>query len=162
LNIKGEIKSVSVDHIPPGKQKVVSNPRKCVNCDLCMLMCSFTKEKIFTPYLSRIRIEAREHDWLKKEGNIIYKPKVCVQCADSPCIKVCPTNAIIIDEKTEARIIKDELCNMCLKCVEACPLDAIFIDKKGDRVLKCDVCNGEPQCVEWCPTNALLFITDKG
>ena len=93
---------------------------------------------------------------------ITFAPMIGMHCADAPCMKACPSEAI---EKTkDGRIIINELsCDLEKECVKACPYGAISINEEDKVAEKCDFCqsrtdNGlDPACVSNCPTDALVF-----
>jgi len=85
------------------------------------------------------------------------------------CVKVCPFDAVMIDERGIAAVDK-ELCTGCGQCVEVCPRNIIdLIDSedlvqvrcvsqtKGKRVRKiCEVaCIGCGLCEKECPFDAI-------
>lgn len=53
----------------------------------------------------------------------------CLGCGD--CVKVCPFDAISIDEKTKLPIVHEEKCVGCGKCVANCPRSIIELRNKG-------------------------------
>ncbi|MFP3257651.1 MAG: 4Fe-4S dicluster domain-containing protein [Candidatus Nanopusillus acidilobi] len=127
---------------------------KCTGCEECELVCSFYHFEKSLISLSRVIV-------YKDKSKGIFIPVSCISCPGMPCSKVCPTNAIIHDEKTNMpKIIEDKcLGKECGKCVNACPYDAIrFNYKVYTYPLICDLCGGDPECVKICPTNALDFI----
>lgn len=81
-------------------------------------------------------------------------------------MQVCPVKeAMIVDEKTGARVIVDEECIGCGNCFRACPFNpggSIIRHRPKENVyVKCDLCyrrEGGPACVEICPQNALSYI----
>jgi len=121
---------------------------KCTACRACELTCSFAKEGVFAPYRSRIRI-VRLHGF-----NV---PIVCVNCAQAPCIEVCPTGAVYRDRAVPVVRINEAECIGCWECVKACPFGAAAWDDDKDVAIMCDLCGGEPACVASCIYGALRF-----
>ncbi len=117
-------------------------PNLCIGCRECELMCSLKHYGVFTPGLSRIRV-----DYSAEEKS--YEPAACMHCDEPACAEACPVEAMSRDERTGAMVIDDDTCTMCHQCAEACPYDAINIAPDG-QALKCDLCGGEPVCVEFC------------
>ena len=88
-------------------------------------------------------------------------PLSCLHCEKSPCVDVCPTNAL---EKTSySAVIFQKLRGIgCGVCAIVCPFGVIQIDGEN-TVLKCDKCihrlkkGKDPACVLTCPTKALIY-----
>lgn len=120
------------------------NPKKCTECGLCELACSFAKEGEFNPRKSRIYI-------------IPKSILVCRHCKKPPCIEACEVGAIIRDELTDAVLIDLEKCIDCRACISACPFGGILLSPDG-RVIKCDLCSGDPECVKYCYSGAIRWV----
>jgi Fe-S-cluster-containing hydrogenase component 2 len=134
----------------PGK-KIVSNFQKCSGCRSCEIACSLFHFGTINPDLSRIRV-------YHYPG--IDVPVMCRGCSNEfgytpPCIKVCPQNALSIDEKTKAVVVDKNKCVGCGACVRACPAEAIRFHPETKLPLICDLCEGEIMCVKACPEDAL-------
>jgi len=137
------------------KMAIFVDKTRCSGCRICEMICSnLNSGGRNTSSLARISVEK---EYL--EGN--YQPKVCYQCADPPCLKVCPVGALQVDTRrgTFARIIDESLCIGCQQCIEACqqyfrPPRPRF-DVQTQKTIKCHLCFGDPQCVKFCPMGAL-------
>ncbi|ELR63867.1 Electron transport protein HydN [Photobacterium marinum] len=105
----------------------------------------------------------------------VTTPIMCRQCDDAPCAKVCPNNAIVLEDG-HVKVIQSR-CIGCKTCAIACPYGAMNIvtkmveDDKGSALfkryvpkslaLKCDLCSHReqgPACVQVCPTSAIQII----
>ena len=124
-------------------------PEMCTFCRACELACSFVKEGVYSPTLSRIQVM---HDYT----NGVSVPIACVNCAHAPCIEACPSEAIARDEQGIVHLDQN-LCNACEACVEACPYGAVFMPYGHDVAMMCDLCGGDPACVPSCIYGALRF-----
>jgi len=74
---------IYVDHNLPG----------CSGCRICEKMCALFHEKKYNPAYSRIKI-------YQFYPGPIDVPIVCQYCDDRPCVKACPTEALIYDTDT--------------------------------------------------------------
>ena len=84
----------------------------------------------------------------------------CNHCTDAPCVKICPTHALIKRDDGIVDFDKDN-CIGCKSCMQACPYDAIYIDAETNTAAKCNFCAHrvdeglEPACVTVCPTHSI-------
>ncbi len=72
---------------------------------------------------------------------------VCRACADPPCARVCPTDALTPRPGGGVRLNAD-LCIGCGNCMQACPFGAIFPDDEQHKVRVCVYCGF---CAGYCP-----------
>ncbi len=91
---------------------------------------------------------------------------LCVHCPDSPCVSVCPHNALVRFPGGRVELIEPR-CTGCGHCIAACPYKAIRRVTELGIAVKCDGCApmdkpghvvaiaGGPACVAACPTAAL-------
>jgi Fe-S-cluster-containing hydrogenase component 2 len=147
---------------------IVADESRCLACRECEVACSLFHEGICNPSLSRIHIDF--NDFVPGLPSIT----ICKQCEWPACFYACSARwddpAILIDEKTGARVIDPDLCRGCGECMRACPLMPelqVITFKKPERqriYMKCDLCYTReqgPVCVEVCPGNALKLVTPK-
>lgn len=132
---------------------LVTEPKNCNGCSLCLLVCSMVKSGARNPARARIRI-------LRLEGRERYLPVICQHCQDAPCMAVCPREAIYRDSELNRVMVDYERCISCRMCSAACPFGAIGFDEERQRVFKCDLCGGKPLCVNYCFPRALDFRED--
>lgn len=148
----------STGKVPPAKHKLEFNPDLCRWCRACELSCSLHHEGMFRPAASRIRM-------LLDPFEAEMKAAMCRQCRTPRCLLACPEDAIVVDERTGARIILSDQCTGCGACADACPFNEegtiLRLDEDAGVYVKCDFCGGAPTCVEVCPTDALTYITHK-
>lgn len=153
--------------------------RRCDGCEKCSEACQATH------YLEP------EQTWLKvyklhtQAGTEYFMPRLCMQCDDAPCVRVCPVGASF---KTGGGVVlvDQDRCIGCRLCMSACPYEARYFNwieptrrpplpvvptpefpapqRKG-TVGKCTFCvhqtaRGElPACVEACSMEA-IYIGD--
>lgn len=106
-------------------------------------------------------------------------PITCRHCDNAPCVSVCPTKALSMDETNSFVSFSSELCVDCWTCSMVCPRflplynlilvlgcwtssmasNRGVISRQTDAGVKCDLCEGReiPACVEACPTHTLVF-----
>ena len=133
-------------------KKIVVDPGQCTGCKSCQIICALTHEGTLNYDFARIKV-------FKDDRLGLSAPIPCSHCLNAPCVESCPVEAIVVDQKTGAKIIDEKECILCESCVTACPFGAIsVIEKDGEtRVIKCDLCHGDPECVKQCESGAIQF-----
>lgn len=153
---------------------------KCIGCRRCLSACEQENHVPHEPDLYRTWLERYEmkadgslHSELVTETGLgfgpdngslngFFVPKLCQQCANPPCVSVCPLNATF---RTDDGVIlmDQERCIGCKYCVVACPYGARFLNPETLVVDKCTFCYHRitkgltPACVQACPTGARSF-----
>jgi anaerobic dimethyl sulfoxide reductase subunit B (iron-sulfur subunit) len=137
---------------------------RCIGCHTCAVACKDWNN-----------IEAGPVNWMRVKEilkgkfpnlKMVYLSIACNHCADPPCIKVCPTNAISKRNTDGIVVVNRDNCigyNACgAKCLKACLWDAPqFLNEKEAKMEKCNLCytrleNGQQTiCVEACPMYAI-------
>lgn len=131
----------------PRPKQLFMYPDLCVGCHLCSYACSIVKFGELSKQKTAIRI-------VRKDGQYEY-PNYCIQCEDKTCMKFCPTDALVWDDKVGTVSLLDERCIGCGICAIKCEYSAItFLERE---VIKCDLCGGDPACVKYCPTEAIVY-----
>ncbi len=150
---------------PPKKQamkpkfRITFDGAICSGCRCCELACSLFHEGQCNPFLARIHVTPKVFEGENNEVTF------CRQCPDPACLHACPVEgALIVDERTGARIIDQSVCVGCGKCADACPLNTggwvIRLHSEKKVYIKCDLCRERdegPACVEACPWGALKY-----
>ncbi len=126
-------------------------PEKCTGCLQCEMACSYDNEGVFNPAKSRIKVFN-----FHEQGRFV--PYTCTQCADAWCMKACPVDAIVINQQTGAKEVREDVCVGCRVCTIACPFGTINYNQDTGKVIKCDLCGGDPECAKACPTQAIVYI----
>lgn len=156
---------------------------KCIGCGKCAAACKLENDVPKEPFYFRTWIELYT---IKKDGEIkvespnggidgfkaavpedeIFKtffvPKMCNQCAKSPCTQVCPVGATYESPEGVA-LVDEKYCIGCRYCIQACPYGCRFLHPVKKVAAKCTLCYHritkglQPACVEMCPTGARMF-----
>ncbi|MBI3669039.1 MAG: 4Fe-4S dicluster domain-containing protein [Acidobacteria bacterium] len=156
---------------------------RCIGCGRCVEACKNENDVPREPYYFRTWVEryvvgpAGEAEVDSPNGGIagfppkpsekgvlrtFFVPKLCNQCADPPCVQVCPVGATFATEDGVVLVDRD-YCIGCRYCVQACPYGARFLDPRTHMADKCTFCYHRvvrglvPACVEVCPTGARVF-----
>ena len=135
-------------------QYVANDAQKCVGCQFCEYICSYTKTGEFNTYRSRIRTVRAEE--------ILITSVSCRTCEDAPCVIACPRDALTQDPNTGVITVDASRCDGCAWCIEACDFGAISINPETKVGEICDLCKDleeGPQCIKWCPKEALELTT---
>ena len=156
---------------------------KCIGCARCMEACKTENDVPREPFYFRTWVERYV---IKKDGEVIVKtietkpegvaesavdrsilrtffvPKLCNQCANPPCVQVCPVGATF--QTTDGVVlVNDKTCVGCRYCIQACPYGMRYLHPVTRTADKCTFCyhrisqNLLPACVEVCPTQARIF-----
>jgi len=153
--------------------------RRCDGCRYCTEACQSTH------YLPK------EMEWIKvyeveaENGNQFFMPRLCMQCENPPCLKVCPVAATYKNSEGVILVNQDR-CIGCRLCMAACPYEARYfnfrkppqppedfqqpmpefpVPQRLGTVGKCVLCvhyikEGRlPACVEACRMDA-IYIAD--
>ena len=127
------------------KRLAVMDVERCVGCQACMFACA---RRLGEGGLATSCIGIHSAGGIRK-GFVVV---VCRACADPPCARVCPTDALHIREGGGVRL-KAELCIGCHNCAEACPFGAVFWNVEEDKPQICVYCG---YCARYCPYDVLL------
>ena len=157
---------------------------KCIGCSRCVEACKTENKVPKVPYFFRTWVERyvinADHEVtvecinvqregakeLASEGREVLRsffvPKLCNQCANPPCVQVCPVGATF-QTKDGVILVDDKRCVGCRYCIQACPYGARYLHPEKGTADKCTFCYHRivkgllPACVEVCPTQARIF-----
>lgn len=157
---------------------------KCIGCGNCVRACATENDVpagFFRTWVERYQVqEGQQPPRVDSPGGAIdgfppstrtdlksfYVPKLCNQCADSPCVQVCPVGATFVSP--DGVVLVDEgYCLGCRYCVQACPYGCRYLHPEKQTVDKCTLCYHRitrgltTACAESCPTGARQLVDFK-
>ncbi|MFT7004634.1 MAG: formate dehydrogenase iron-sulfur subunit, partial [Sulfurimonas sp.] len=148
----------------------------CIRCFACMVSCS-TENRLRLQREDNVGMEKSVQHRLahqnhltpiRKEFGIFPNSRQvtafhhCNHCELSPCLDICPVDAITRRPGGEV-VINQDPCIGCSSCVDACPFDVPVVT--DGKAYKCHGCydrveNGlKPACANICPTDAMFSGT---
>jgi carbon-monoxide dehydrogenase iron sulfur subunit len=144
-------------------ETVVVNLRRCLGCRSCELACAKAHAgcaDIVEAVLAGLPLVPRVHV-VAADGCAV--PVQCQHCEDAPCVAVCPTGALYVDDEGVVHAAPAR-CIGCKACLLVCPFGAAQWDPHARTVVRCDLCGdlieeGQvPYCVAACPTHARRVV----
>lgn len=147
------------------KGNIVVDPNKCISCHSCEISCAVEHSVSKNLYLAAGEYPRPQKRVVVEHFAQTNLPLQCRHCEDAPCVKVCPTKALVKEGVEGPVLLNDHLCIGCKWCVVACPFGVIMAAPDDNVMIKCDLCQdrlkvGEaPACVEACHTGALQFVS---
>jgi anaerobic carbon-monoxide dehydrogenase iron sulfur subunit len=156
-------------------------PERCMGCRSCEIACAVahSNSKSLFSALGEQPAPKKRIDVDGTHSLGIPIPITCRHCEDAPCVSVCPTKALSMDETKNSISFSPERCVDCWTCSMVCPRflplynlilvlgcwtcsmasNRSVLSKQTDAGVKCDLCEGreKPACVEACPTHAIVF-----
>jgi tetrathionate reductase subunit B len=158
---------------------------KCIGCGNCVRACAQENnvpEGFFRTWIERYHVANWQSetpdvdspnggkdgfpDNLPPGGKSFFVPKLCNQCADSPCTQVCPVGATFCGPDGVV-LVDEKYCLGCRYCVQACPYGCRFIHPVTNTAQKCTLCYHRitkgltTACCEACPTQARVLADLK-
>jgi molybdopterin-containing oxidoreductase family iron-sulfur binding subunit len=114
---------------PKRRWGMVFDLKKCEGCvttnhaPLCVESCN---AEHFVPkgqeWIQVFAIEANDGDDNADGGDPFYLPRICMQCENAPCVKVCPVEATYhAKDGSGIVLVNHDRCIGCRMCMAACP-----------------------------------------
>lgn len=137
---------------------------RCTGCGACMVACAV--ENNIAPGhpgatartgVTWMKVTEVRNDPTGDSGSV-FVPMMCMQCeSDTPCVTVCPQNAVEVDPMTGIVGQVPERCLGCRYCMAACPYHARYFNwwdpkwpQGAERSLNPDVAPRMRGVVEKC------------
>ena len=122
-------------------EKILVQRDLCDGCLDCEKACSSIHG---TPRINIIEFEGS------------YYPILCQQCQDSPCVNICPTEAM------SNLGIDSEKCIACGLCSIVCPFGSITVcDKSSQKCNRCEDREEGPACIQACSKRAISLVDSE-
>lgn len=138
---------------------MVIDLRRCFGCHACSVACKAQFDVPLGFWRSWVFVtEKGRYPNVKRQ----FLPVLCNHCENAPCLKGCPTTAIIRDENGIIQQL-EEHCIGCGYCIQLCPYKMRFRHPTKKVVDKCNFCYErltqglEPACVNTCNAKARIF-----
>ena len=153
-----------------GKKTFLIDVNKCTGGKLCIIACK--DEHVGSTYSPWTKPQPDTgHFWIGVQSmergriprvRVTYLPLLCQHCANAPCMKACPEDAI--KGRDDGLVwIDPEHCTGCGLCEQACPYDVIYMNGELGIAQKCTGCahrvdeGSLPRCADICPHDAIVF-----
>ena len=135
---------------------IVVNLDRCTGCYSCEITCKMENDIALGEHWNKMLQRGPFGDYPNMTRYPL--PTMCQQCADAPCVHVCPTGASYRDGNNVV-LIDREKCIGCKYCMMACPYGVRDWNKASKTVEKCTLCghltaNGE------LPALSLIHISE--
>jgi len=109
----------------PVRWGMVIDQSKCIGCHACTVAC--VSENTLPPgVVYRPVIDSEKGTF--PHVTRTFLPRPCMQCANPPCVPVCPVTATWKDDNTGVTVVDYERCIGCRACLKACPYAARTTD----------------------------------
>jgi len=140
--------------------------QRCFGCNACVVAC---QQEYGLPAQIRFNKVDVTVSGTFPNTAITFRPLLCNQCDNAPCMTICPVNAITRDAASGVVLTDRVRCVGCRLCTTAtgCPYGMRAMDGAG-KAVKCNFCldrmtasptpESNPYCVKTCPSGAREMI----
>ncbi len=128
----------------------VMDAERCTGCQLCMFACARRQGIVG---LDASCIGVRSAGGMSR-GFVVV---VCRACADPPCSRVCPVEALAVRPEGGVHFFPEK-CIGCGNCQQACTIRCVYWDRVRGKPNICIYCGF---CAGFCP-HGVLRLEDKG
>lgn len=127
---------------------IVVDLDRCNGCETCVVSCKFQNDLGLGEYWNHVVSMGPNGTF--PDVTRYWLPLQCQQCADAPCVDVCPTGSSYRDSANGVVLVDQELCIGCKSCLSACPYSdsegtakpsVRWFSEKTQTVGKCILCN---------------------
>ncbi|WP_298627834.1 4Fe-4S dicluster domain-containing protein [uncultured Senegalimassilia sp.] len=139
---------------------IVVDLDRCIGCYGCEVACKQENDIALGEYWNKVLQVGPTGSY--PDSQLYWLPTMCQQCADAPCVNVCPTGASYRNEEGTV-LVNKEKCIGCKYCMMACPYGVRGWNKQERVVEKCTLCEhltmqgGKPACVAACSAQARFY-----
>ena len=147
------------------RYSIVIDLERCIGCHTCAIACKLENDIEGDSWLHVETVGGDGMDTASGEFPDVkmqYLPKLCMHCAQPPCMDACPLEAIY--KRDDGIVLVDaDKCDSCEVCIPACPYGVLNLDPKTNLAAKCTLCSHrieqglEPFCVICCEGQAMHF-----
>lgn len=109
---------------------------RCTGCGACVVACAVENNIAPAERKANARtgvtwmlVSTVSNGKAFPEGDTVFIPMMCQQCEhETPCVSVCPQNAVAVDPKTGIVGQVPQRCLGCRYCMTACPYHARYFN----------------------------------
>jgi Fe-S-cluster-containing dehydrogenase component len=132
----GDLSGVRRESYPKARYGMVIDVDRCTGCGACMIACAVENNVAPAPAtatdrtgITLMRVYEIDNGFPPPNNKSAFFPIMCQQCEHhTPCVSVCPQNAVEIDQSTGIVGQIPVRCFGCRYCMVACPYHARYFN----------------------------------